>query len=67
MMRLPKALEQQLWSNINQQLTKRFGTLPELLQERIKQADVEQLELWSDLILTASSLEEIFGNFTDSI
>jgi len=64
---LPKELEQQLWSNINQQLTKRFGTLPELLQERIKQADVEQLKLWSDVILTASSLEAIFGNFTDSI
>ncbi|WP_353571993.1 DUF4351 domain-containing protein [Candidatus Albibeggiatoa sp. nov. BB20] len=104
MMRLPKELEQQLWSNINQlernqtmryvtsverigmergieqgilqgmqegiqqgeqsillrQLTRRFGILPESLQERIKQANLEQLELWSDVILTASSLDDIF-------
>ncbi|WP_353571992.1 DUF4351 domain-containing protein [Candidatus Albibeggiatoa sp. nov. BB20] len=64
---LEEGVQQGEQSILLRQLTRRFGTLPELLQERIKQADLEQLELWSDLILTASSLEEIFGNFTDSI
>lgn len=43
------------------QLNRRFGTLPQSLEERVKQADLEQLEQWSDLILTATSLDDIFS------
>ncbi|MEO5377908.1 MAG: DUF4351 domain-containing protein, partial [Magnetococcus sp. DMHC-6] len=43
------------------QLTRRFGTLPSNLQEKVNSADLETLELWSDLVLDARSLEDVFG------
>ena len=41
-------------------LTKRFGTLPEQYQQQINQANTEQLEFWTDQVLTATSLDDIF-------
>ncbi|WP_353570769.1 DUF4351 domain-containing protein [Candidatus Albibeggiatoa sp. nov. BB20] len=43
-------------------LTKRFGSLTEQLNNKIRQANLEQLELWSERILTASSIKEVFDN-----
>ena len=38
-----------------------FGPLSHSVQERIDHADVEQLDQWTDLVLNATSLEDIFG------
>jgi len=107
-MKLPKALEQQLWQDIeniegtrkvryvtsieriaieqglekgleqgiergrregqqealsgvlHRQLTRRFGTLPAELAQRLSQATPEQLEIWADRVLDATVLDEVF-------
>lgn len=41
-------------------LSKRFGELPDWVGEKLEMADTEQLEAWTDDILTANSLEELF-------
>ena len=64
MMRLPKALEQELWSDIEtlEEIDKmRYVTSV----ERITQASSPQLEQWLDNILDAPSIEAIFTE-TDS-
>ena len=38
-----------------------FGPLSHSVQERIDHADVAQLDQWTDLVLNATSLEDIFG------
>ncbi|MEO5379050.1 MAG: DUF4351 domain-containing protein [Magnetococcus sp. DMHC-6] len=43
-------------------LTRRFGTLSASLQERVNAADTETLELWSDLVLDARSLADVFSS-----
>ncbi|MCI5148534.1 MAG: DUF4351 domain-containing protein, partial [Candidatus Electrothrix sp. MAN1_4] len=43
------------------QLRKRFGELPGWVEERLRQASSGMLETWSERILTASSLEEVFA------
>ena len=42
-------------------LTRRFGDLPEEVRARLKAGSSEQLQLWADRVLDASSLAEIFG------
>ncbi|MEO5379090.1 MAG: DUF4351 domain-containing protein [Magnetococcus sp. DMHC-6] len=44
------------------QLTRRFGTLPSSIQEKVSTADLETLELWSDLFVDACSLEDVFAS-----
>ena len=41
-------------------LTKRFGPLDEVTRERLQKAEVEQIEAWSDRVLDAQSIEEVF-------
>ena len=41
-------------------LTRRFGALPDLVQQRIQSATLEQLEAWSDRFLDARTLDEVF-------
>ena len=41
-------------------LPKRFGPLDEATRERLQKAEVEQLEAWSDRVLDAESIEEVF-------
>ena len=41
-------------------LTLRFGPLPTWVTERLGQASAEELERWTDSVLTAASLESIF-------
>ncbi|WP_374583114.1 Rpn family recombination-promoting nuclease/putative transposase [Pseudoduganella sp.] len=42
------------------QLTQRFGPLPQAIRKRLDRASMEQLEAWSDAILEAQSLKEVF-------
>ena len=43
-------------------LTKRFGLLPEQIQERLAQANSIQLELWAEALFDdASKLSDLFG------
>ncbi len=41
-------------------LTQKFGTLTEHHQDRIQHATTDELDTWTDRILTASTLEDIF-------
>ncbi|MBF0311223.1 MAG: Rpn family recombination-promoting nuclease/putative transposase [Magnetococcales bacterium] len=43
------------------QMRRRFGELPEWVAAKVNAADTERLEIWSDRILEAKSLEEIFS------
>ncbi|WP_143339626.1 DUF4351 domain-containing protein [Ectothiorhodospira magna] len=45
---------------LQRQLSKRFGELPDWVSERLEAADVDQLEVWSDEILFADSLDTLF-------
>ncbi|MBF0627032.1 MAG: DUF4351 domain-containing protein [Magnetococcales bacterium] len=47
---------------ILRQLTRRFGPLPAIIQEKIAQADSTSLERWGDRLLDAGSLEEVFAD-----
>ncbi len=42
-------------------LTRRFGTVPGWAEDRLKKAEDKDLETWTDRILDAGSLEEVFG------
>ncbi|MGB5686653.1 MAG: DUF4351 domain-containing protein [Candidatus Electrothrix sp.] len=42
-------------------LRKRFGDLPGWAEERLRQASSAMLETWSERILTASTLDEVFS------
>jgi len=41
-------------------LVRRFGPLPVALQQRLEQADAEQVEQWADRFIDAGTLEAIF-------
>ena len=47
---------------LKRQLERRFGLLPEWASERLVSAKEEELEAWSDAVLTAATLEAVFGN-----
>ena len=42
-------------------LTLKFGALPEGAQARLRAASADQLATWTDRVLTATTLEEIFS------
>jgi predicted transposase YdaD len=42
------------------QLTRRFATVPTEVRARIDAASLEQLDLWSDRVLDAETLDEVF-------
>ncbi len=44
------------------QLEMKFGKLPADIEARLNQADEKQIFLWSERILTAKTLGEIFGH-----
>lgn len=46
---------------LRRQLQRRFGVLPAEVTARIEQAGRAELEGWSDNVLTAASLAEVFG------
>ncbi|WP_370525911.1 DUF4351 domain-containing protein [Methylococcus sp. BF19-07] len=41
-------------------MTRRFGPLPEWVEQRIRQAPPEQLEAWAEHLLDAESLPAVF-------
>lgn len=45
---------------LQRQLIRKFGTLPDMLQQRIQTATPTQLETWSLNILDATSLDDVF-------
>lgn len=45
---------------LQRQLVRRFGPLDAATEQRLRQATSEELERWSDNILDASTLEEVF-------
>ena len=47
---------------LQRMLVRRFGELPELVQQRLQQASAEQVEQWADRFVEASSLEAIFAD-----
>jgi hypothetical protein len=42
------------------QLTRRFGPVPDIVQEQIDAASIEQLEIWAVRLLDARTLDEVF-------
>jgi len=46
---------------LSRQLRKRFGELPEWAEQMLKEASGGMLEIWSERILTAVSLEDVFA------
>jgi len=42
------------------QLSLRFGNLPQSAREQVETADADTLLRWSERILTASTLDEVF-------
>jgi hypothetical protein len=42
-------------------LARKFGTIDAETQRRIGQADSEQLVAWAERILTADTIDEVFG------
>lgn len=42
-------------------LTRRFGDLSEDTLARIQRADLETIERWTDQVLTARSLDDVFA------
>lgn len=43
------------------QLSRKFGPLPSVIEERLRQATPTQLEAWSLNLLDAKSLDEVWG------
>ena len=43
------------------QLRKRFGALTPEQEQRVTQGTEQQLEVWADRVLSASSLDEVFA------
>ena len=41
-------------------LIRRFGNLPPVIQTRLAQASISQLDTWSERILDAATLDEVF-------
>jgi len=46
---------------LQRQLTLRFGDLPDWVGERLAQAEENKLDEWTDLVLSATSLEGVFA------
>ena len=44
------------------QLTQRFGELAEDIQQRIEQAEGDELEQWIERVIPATSLEDVFAS-----
>ena len=49
--------------SLSRLLTRRFGVLSGLAQERIKNASIAQIDEWFDCAIDAKSLDEVFQDF----
>jgi hypothetical protein len=43
------------------QLRRRFGEVPQIVVDRVNAAELDQIEVWGDRVLTAATLDEVFG------
>ncbi|HEX9732209.1 MAG TPA: hypothetical protein VGG06_09515 [Thermoanaerobaculia bacterium] len=43
-------------------MDRKFGPLPAEVVDRLERADVDQLLAWSDRVLTARTLDEVFAD-----
>ena len=57
---MQQGMQQGQYKILSAQLNHRFGTLPDWVSKKIKNADVVSLEEWSLRLLSAKSLDEIF-------
>ena len=57
---LQQGLQQEADLLLRKLLTRRFGALPEWVDERLADASREQLEQWVEQVLEARRLEEVF-------
>ena len=62
-----EAMEEGELSLLQRMLTRRFGELPLLLQQRLAKANATQIEQWADRFIEASTLEAIFGDVKGKI
>ena len=46
---------------LHRQLARRFGDLPQDARQRLEEATSSQLERWSDRVLHATALADVFG------
>ena len=58
---MQRGLRQGLRQGLRRQLEKRFGLMPAWAQERLEAADYATLEVWSERVLDAASLEDVLG------
>ncbi len=58
--RLAQVRQEASGDMLSRLLSRRFGALPALVQERIRGASLAQLEAWSDRFLDARELDEVF-------
>ena len=49
---------------LRRQLELRFGAIPAWVTEKLSSATERDLEMWSEAVLTASSLEAVFNTET---
>jgi hypothetical protein len=47
-------------STLLKQLSRRFGPVPAASKERIRSANIEQLDAWLDAVIDAPTLEDVF-------
>jgi hypothetical protein len=57
-----EGLEEGQGRALTRQLTRRFGSLPEWVAPRVKQASATQLDTWLDRVLDAPTLEAVFAD-----
>ena len=59
---LQKGLHQGFSKAVALQLQLRFGPVPDWAQQRLANASEEQLVSWTEAILAAKSLQDVFGS-----
>lgn len=57
---LAQGLEKGQLKTLRRQLTRRFGELPPAIHARLDTANTEQLDVWTDRVLDAPTLEAVF-------
>jgi flagellar biosynthesis/type III secretory pathway protein FliH len=58
---LQRGREQGRLDTLTRQLTRRFGPLPDAALARLQSATPDQLDLWTDRVLDAPTLEAVLG------
>jgi hypothetical protein len=58
---IAKGVEKGQRALVLRQLTRRFGALPTAISDRVAHASLAELEHWSDRILDAASLDDVFA------